>query len=387
MRKLFLVSLAIGVMAGTHSVASENAGKTIMSRGAVTAFDTSSDKQRTLHRRDPIFNVDRVITEEGGRAQFSMVDGGLLSVKPNSEVNISSYSYDPETKEGSAVIELVKGGLRSISGQIKKYGGDYQVKTPVGSIGIRGTHFELEMVAGEMFVAVWDGAIDLSIGQGADQSIVSFGAGEAYSFGVVSSDGQVTQLLNAPANFKQGHSTNASQSSSDDTATENDSEDDTEITVIEQVELGEVEVVSTTEDNSIYNENLLAPTDGSLADSLASRTGQFTYGNVLQSAVTSNAGTASDFGVSMVVDFDNGVVSNGELTATDSGGDWYAAFSGLIDVTALDLAVTFASHGNERAEGSIDGAFLGDGNSITGNFELNEIVNPNNKLTGTFIID
>ena len=88
----------------------------------------------------------------------------------------------------------------------------------------------------------------------------------------------------------------------------------------------------------------------------------------------------------MTVDFDNGLVNDGELTATDAGGDWYAAFSGFIDVTELDLAVTFAAHGNEKAEGNIDAIFTDNSDSITGQFELTEVNNPLIRLNGIFVV-
>lgn len=383
MRKLIFLSLVISTIYTPSLLAAENAGKTIMSRGDVQAFDARSQKSRPLKRRAPIFSVDKVITKETGRAQFSMSDGGLLSIKPNSEVFISSYAYDPESKQGSAVIELVKGGLRSISGQIKKHGGDYQVKTPVGSIGIRGTHFELAMVNDDMFIAVWDGAIDLMSN---DESTVSFGQDEAFSFGKVSMDGTITELLAPPSIFEQGHSTKVSSSNSEETS-EPESVDESIVSVSEQQDLENVDSIITNSevDNSVYSEQqFLVSSETTLADALATRTGSYTYQTLEQAEVTSNLGSVRDFGLSMSVNFDNGVVSDGSLTAVDSGGEWYAAFSGLINVTDIDLAVTFASYGDEKATGSIDGVFTDGGDSITGNFELFEILVPEHKLNGSF---
>ena len=63
------------------------------------------------------------------------------------------------------------------------------------------THFEIEIVSGDMFLAVWDGAIDLTVETGDGNQPVSFGEGEDFSFGVVAEEGEVTQLLEAPENF------------------------------------------------------------------------------------------------------------------------------------------------------------------------------------------
>ena len=45
-----------------------------------------------------------------------MSDGGLIALKENSELNIANYDFNADTQQGAASIELLKGGLRSISG-------------------------------------------------------------------------------------------------------------------------------------------------------------------------------------------------------------------------------------------------------------------------------
>lgn len=384
-----IASLAF-LLACAHTVSAEvndKAGKTIMVKGGVTAFDISKNSQRSLKRRDPIFGFEKVQTESEGRAQFAMVDGGLLSIKPNSEVQIASYKYDETTKKGSAVIELVKGGLRSISGQIKRHGGDYRIKTPLGSIGIRGTHFELELVDDEMFIAVWDGSIELTMdGPQGLNSPIAFGADQPFSFGKISTDGEVTQFITAPEVFAKGHAASLSESSNEPLA----ESDSLESNLLSDDSSNVEDIVATTsqssEDELYQQQQFLVESNESVAELIATRTGEFNYSTVTQSDVFSTAGAVSDFNISMTVDFDNGLVNDGELTATDAGGDWYAAFSGFIDVTELDLAVTFAAHGNEKAEGNIDAIFTDNSDSITGQFELTEVNNPLIRLNGIFVV-
>ena len=366
----------------------DKAGKTIMVKGGVTALDISKNSQRSLKRRDPIFGFEKVLTESEGRAQFAMVDGGLLSVKPNSEVQIASYQYDETTKKGSAVIELVKGGLRSISGQIKQHGGDYQIKTPVGSIGIRGTHFELELVDDEMFIAVWDGTIELTMdGPQGLESPIAFGADQPFSFGKISADGDVTQFVTAPEVFANGHTVSLNESSSEPLAEPDSVESN--LLSDDSSNVGDVVAIASqpSEDELYQQQQFLVESNESVAELIATRTGEFNYSTVTQSDVFSTAGAVSDFNISMTVDFDNGLVNDGELTATDAGGDWYAAFSGFIDVTELDLAVTFAAHGNEKAEGNIDAIFTDNSDSITGQFDLTEVNNPLIRLNGIFVVE
>ena len=196
----FLVISVLGSYAFS-SQAAVVAGKTLMAKGRVNAVDTITKKARKLKRRIPVYGTDVIETSKKSRTQMRMVDGGLLALSEDSKVVIAEYKFDPSSEKASAVIELVKGGLRSVTGAIKEKGGDYTIKTPVGSIGVRGTHFEVEIIDGDMFLAVWDGAIDLTVDTGTGVDTVSFGEGEDFSFGIVSEEGEVTELLEPPETF------------------------------------------------------------------------------------------------------------------------------------------------------------------------------------------
>ncbi|MDO6463686.1 FecR family protein [Pseudoalteromonas carrageenovora] len=349
------------------------AGKTILARGAVVATDATSEQQRSLKRRDTVYGVDKITTGEKSKAQFSMSDGGLIALKENSVLNIANYEFDAGTQQGSASIELIKGGLRSISGVIKKNGGSYNVKTPVGSIGIRGTHFELQLVDGDMYVAVWDGAIDLTL---QDNSILSLGSNEAFSFAQVTSVGDVIKTTQAPAIFTQSI---ASINSNDESEAEQDQ-------IAENSASENNEDADTLLADVYAEQQFQAVSNAALIDQIAQRQGIFNY-QATSFDVSSSLGEVSDFSMSMSVDFDNGTVPDGEISFNDAGGNWYAAYSGFIDLTKLDLAVTFASHNNNKAVGDIDAIFLNDIDTITGDFNLNEISNPAVNSSGSFRLE
>lgn len=349
------------------------AGKTILARGAVVATDATSEQQRSLKRRDTVYGVDKITTGEKSKAQFSMSDGGLIALKENSVLNIANYEFDAGTQQGSASIELIKGGLRSISGVIKKNGGSYNVKTPVGSIGIRGTHFELQLVDGDMYVAVWDGAIDLTL---QDNSILSLGSNEAFSFAQVTSVGDVIKTTQAPAIFTQSI---ASINSNDESEAEQDQ-------IAENSASENNEDADTLLADVYAEQQFQAVSNAALIDQIAQRQGIFNY-QATSFDVSSSLGEVSDFSMSMSVDFDNGTVPDGEISFNDAGGNWYAAYSGFINLTKLDLAVTFASHNNNKAVGDIDAIFLNDIDTITGDFNLNEISNPAVNSSGSFRLE
>jgi len=333
-----------------YTQASEPAGKTILARGSVLAVDGGSELQRKLQRRDTVFGVDRITTGEKSKAQFSMSDGGLIALKENSELNIANYEFDSNTQQGSASIELLKGGLRSISGVIKKNGGSYNVKTPVGSIGIRGTHFEIQLVNGDVFLAVWDGAIDLTL---ENNNVLSLGDNEAFSFAQITSLGEVLTTTRAATVFDQNIVTID--------PINDDNEEQEQTSVASTIEGNNVDAFETDADiTDVYSEQQFQTvSSASLVDQIAQRQGVFNY-QASSFNVDSSAGAVSDFSMMMAVDFDNGTVPDGEISFNDADGNWYAAYSGLINISKLDLAVSF---------------------------NLNEINNPDVNATGSFKLE
>src|SRR5690625_2473104 len=60
---------------------------------------------------------------------------------PDSLFTVEEYFYDSED-EGALVFGLLKGGLRTVTGAVgKKQHEQYELKTPVATLGIRGTEY------------------------------------------------------------------------------------------------------------------------------------------------------------------------------------------------------------------------------------------------------
>jgi hypothetical protein len=97
-----------------------------------------------------------------GRAQIRFTDGGYTSLQPNTEFRIDDYHYDTKRKEESVgLFSLLKGGLRTITGAIGKIRKKaYQLRTPVATVGIRGTEY-LAVLGNSLTVHVGDGEIEV----------------------------------------------------------------------------------------------------------------------------------------------------------------------------------------------------------------------------------
>jgi hypothetical protein len=68
-------------------------------------------------------------------ADLRFHDNSNLSV-PKSSVRLDKFVYDPNKSAGSVAVEATRGSFRFVTGSQSK--GSYQVKTPYGTLGIRG---------------------------------------------------------------------------------------------------------------------------------------------------------------------------------------------------------------------------------------------------------
>lgn len=124
----------------------EAVGRVIWVKGVFMA-ERKDKKSRKLDRLSIIFEGDTLVTDEKTQAQIAFTDTTLMTFRPDTRFVIAEYSYKPEEKAengsvGKFVMDLVAGGFRTITGLIPKGNkGDYEVKTPVATIGVRGTDY------------------------------------------------------------------------------------------------------------------------------------------------------------------------------------------------------------------------------------------------------
>ena len=150
-----------GAVAGTLvPLAGQGAvGRVEFAAGNAVRVDARGNEQR-LTRGTELNQGDTVRTVIG-RAQIRFTDGAFTSVLPNSEFRIDEYGFDKDKEENSkSFFSLLKGGLRTITGAIGKLRkGAYRVKTPVATIGIRGTEY-VAVLGNSLTVWVGDGIVE-----------------------------------------------------------------------------------------------------------------------------------------------------------------------------------------------------------------------------------
>jgi len=146
---------ALPVQAGSAAVADGTV--------SVTGADGTS---RQLHDGDPVYEGDTFETGDDGYIDLELDDQGRILLQPDTRFQIAQFHFDPaahestggnagsqdsvpaETTHESAIFRLFKGALRAVDGLIgKDHPQDYAMQTPVATIGIRGTEYDVRYCA------------------------------------------------------------------------------------------------------------------------------------------------------------------------------------------------------------------------------------------------
>ena len=181
--------LSITAVALSLSLFAE-AGTSLFTYGKVQ-LRTSNGELADLGRGMEINTGDSVLTGINGRAQIRMQDGALFDIRPNSEFLIENYAFNQNENlltssvsdnENKGFYRLVRGGFRAVSGLIgKRNKKNYRVRTPVATIGIRGTDYTailceqncgvngsglyLSVASGGVVIGNDAGSLDIDVGQ------------------------------------------------------------------------------------------------------------------------------------------------------------------------------------------------------------------------------
>jgi len=103
-------------------------------------------KVRVLAKDSALLAGEIVMTEKGSVVRLRFADGSQTTLRPGSRLVIEDFNYDEaDPARDRKVINLVKGGMRAVTGAVGKRGNQdaYQAKTVAGTIGIRGTDYAL----------------------------------------------------------------------------------------------------------------------------------------------------------------------------------------------------------------------------------------------------
>lgn len=134
---------------GTPALASDTTSQTFI--GSVRNVEGNATLRRRsrdiLARRGMrVFNLDVILTGPESTVALVLRDETEITIGPESEVSLDRYVYEPEKQQYGSTTSILKGTAMFVTGALAKVAPDqFEVKTPVSTIGIRGTRFVVEV--------------------------------------------------------------------------------------------------------------------------------------------------------------------------------------------------------------------------------------------------
>lgn len=115
---------------------------------------------------------DTLVTEQKTYARVKFSDESEITLRPQTQLKLTKYYFQQtRPKDDSVVIDLIKGGMRALTGFIGKRGNQnsYRLNTPTAVAGVRGTTYECRICAGNcgnlpdgMYLFVLEGIVNVT---------------------------------------------------------------------------------------------------------------------------------------------------------------------------------------------------------------------------------
>ena len=135
MQRYTLIPASLLAVVFVLQVTATNAQQSI---GQATSVRPQAEGTRAglLSGGTSVYEKETVRTGQSGQADLQFKDNSSLKVGSNSSVHLDKFVYDPNKSTGTVAIEATRGTFRFVTGS--QGSGAYKVKTPYGTLGVRG---------------------------------------------------------------------------------------------------------------------------------------------------------------------------------------------------------------------------------------------------------
>ena len=142
--RIVAIGTFLALFAG-NVLAAERVGSTIEAESTVSGEGAVG--KRVIARADPIYRDERLRSNLTGLGQFQLGDGTKLVLGRNASLVIDRYVIGGGSKAKTITLKLISGSARFVTGASDKRA--YRILTPQGTIGVRGTAFDLTVRNGK----------------------------------------------------------------------------------------------------------------------------------------------------------------------------------------------------------------------------------------------
>ncbi len=155
----YALIVAAGIAGGLALSAPAAASK--IGVAAAVKNQVQGSNSRALSVGSDVFTNERVRTGADSTAQLLFLDKTSLSIGPQAELTLDKFVYNPNRGSGEVVLNSVKGAFRFVSGaQDPRH---YTIKTPVATLGVRGTVVDYLVQNGKAVFILVEGSAQLRV--------------------------------------------------------------------------------------------------------------------------------------------------------------------------------------------------------------------------------
>jgi hypothetical protein len=140
--------------------------------GTVTVTDANK-VARKAGPKDPIQSGDTVTTDAKSEVVIKLADESVVALRPNTQFTFTEFKYEKKPTD-TTQFSLLKGAARFLTGLVGRASPDrVRVTAATATVGIRGTDFEIVLVAEDepekragVYDYVHDGATNIQLASG-----------------------------------------------------------------------------------------------------------------------------------------------------------------------------------------------------------------------------
>ena len=144
MKHLRKLSVLLMLLVAAPAALADDVGQIKTSKGGV--FLLRDGQQMAAPAGTQVRQSDRVLTRADGSAGIAFRDNSLLSLGPDSSLDISLFSFGAKGSPDALEARLNRGTLSAVSGKIvAKSPEAMRIHTPTTILGVRGTEFFVQV--------------------------------------------------------------------------------------------------------------------------------------------------------------------------------------------------------------------------------------------------
>jgi hypothetical protein len=137
------------LLSASMGAGAQAAGEVEFAHGVGFA-QTPGQLPRTLSKGQSLLAGDRLTTAQDASAIIRLQDGTRMTLRPDTEMIVQEYRFKESASDNSMVLQLLRGGLRAVTGALSKGDPDaVKIHTANATVGIHGTDFDARVCGAE----------------------------------------------------------------------------------------------------------------------------------------------------------------------------------------------------------------------------------------------